>query len=56
MEALKYKIWLISKYYIKSSPQFSEKSIIIWCSIAVIVGIVGTIGDLIESKFNLDWF
>ncbi len=44
--------YLISKYYTKSSPQFSEKSIIIWCSIAVIVGIVGTIGDLIESKFK----
>jgi phosphatidate cytidylyltransferase len=44
--------YLISKYYIKASPQFSEKSIIIWCSIALIVGVVGTIGDLIESKFK----
>jgi phosphatidate cytidylyltransferase len=44
--------YLISKYYIKASPQFSERSIMIWCSIAVIVGIVGTIGDLIESKFK----
>jgi phosphatidate cytidylyltransferase len=44
--------YLISKYYIKASPQFSERSILIWTSIAVIVGIVGTIGDLIESKFK----
>ncbi len=44
--------YLISKYYIKASPQYSERSIMIWCSIAVIVGIVGTIGDLIESKFK----
>lgn len=44
--------YLISKYYIKASPQFSEKSIMIWTSIALIVGIVGTIGDLIESKFK----
>lgn len=44
--------YLISKYYIKASPQFSERSIMIWCSIALIVGVVGTIGDLIESKFK----
>jgi len=44
--------YLISKYYIKASPHFSEKSIMIWTSIAIIVGIVGTIGDLIESKFK----
>jgi phosphatidate cytidylyltransferase len=44
--------YLISKYYIKANPQFSERSILIWTSIAVIVGIVGTIGDLIESKFK----
>lgn len=44
--------YLISKYYIKASPQFSEKSILIWTSIALIVGIFGTIGDLIESKFK----
>jgi phosphatidate cytidylyltransferase len=44
--------YLISKYYIKASPQFSERSIMIWTSIALIVGIVGTIGDLIESKFK----
>ena len=44
--------YLISKYYIKASAQFSDKSILIWTIIAVIVGIIGTVGDLIESKFK----
>ncbi|WP_269225581.1 phosphatidate cytidylyltransferase [Flavobacterium eburneipallidum] len=44
--------YLISRYYIKAKPEFSEKSILIWTSIAVIVGVMGTIGDLIESKFK----
>ncbi|OCB78676.1 phosphatidate cytidylyltransferase [Flavobacterium crassostreae] len=44
--------YLISKYYIKAKPEFSQQSIIIWASIAVIVGVFGTIGDLIESKFK----
>lgn len=44
--------YLISKYYIKASPQFSDKSILIWTIIALIVGVMGTIGDLIESKFK----
>lgn len=44
--------YLISKYYIRPRPEFSEKSILIWTSIAAIVGIFGTIGDLIESKFK----
>jgi len=44
--------YLISKYYIKANPEFSDRSILIWISIAVIVGIIGTIGDLIESKFK----
>ncbi|MFV5688131.1 phosphatidate cytidylyltransferase [Flavobacterium sp. ZT3R25] len=44
--------YLISKYYIRANPQFSDRSILIWTSIAVIVGIVGTVGDLIESKFK----
>lgn len=44
--------YFISKYYIKAKPEFSDKSILIWTSIAVIVGIMGTIGDLIESKFK----
>ena len=44
--------FLISKFYISPNPKFSEKSILIWTLIAVIVGIMGTIGDLIESKFK----
>lgn len=44
--------YLISKYYIRANPQFSDRSILIWTTIAVIVGIAGTIGDLIESKFK----
>ncbi len=44
--------FLISKYYIRPNPEFSQKSILIWISIAVIVGVIGTIGDLIESKFK----
>ena len=44
--------YLISKYYIQASPAHLEKSIQIWTIIAVIVGIIGTLGDLIESKFK----
>ena len=44
--------YLISKYYIKANPEFSDRSIAIWTSIALIVGVAGTIGDLIESKFK----
>ena len=44
--------FLISKFYIRPNPKFSERSILIWILIAVIVGIMGTIGDLIESKFK----
>jgi phosphatidate cytidylyltransferase len=44
--------YLISKYYIRASSTFSDTSIIIWCSMSLIVGITGTIGDLIESKFK----
>ena len=44
--------YLISKFYIKASPQFSDRSILIWVTIALLVGILGTIGDLIESKFK----
>ena len=43
---------LISKFYIQANPNFSEKSIYIWIAISLIVGILGTIGDLIESKFK----
>ena len=44
--------YLISIYLIQPSVQFSNKSIIIWTIIAAIVGVIGTIGDLIESKFK----
>ena len=44
--------YLISIYLIKPSAQFSDKSILIWMIIAAIVGVIGTIGDLIESKFK----
>lgn len=44
--------FLISKLYIQPNPEFSEKSILIWTTIALIVSIFGTIGDLIESKFK----
>lgn len=44
--------YLISIFLIKPSAQFSNKSILIWTIIAAIVGVVGTIGDLIESKFK----
>jgi len=44
--------YLISIFLIKPSTQFSNKSILIWTIIAAIVGIIGTIGDLIESKFK----
>ena len=44
--------YLISKYYIQASPAYLDKSIQIWTIIAVIVGVIGTLGDLIESKFK----
>ncbi|MBY0485726.1 MAG: phosphatidate cytidylyltransferase [Flavobacteriaceae bacterium] len=44
--------FLISKYYIQAGPKHLDKSILIWTIIAVIVGVIGTIGDLIESKFK----
>jgi len=44
--------FLISKLYIQPNPEFSNKSILIWTIIALIVSIFGTIGDLIESKFK----
>lgn len=40
--------YLIAKYYI----QIAEGKMFIWIIIALIVGIFGTIGDLIESKFK----
>jgi phosphatidate cytidylyltransferase len=44
--------YLISKYYIQADPTYLEKSIQIWTTIAVLVGVIGTLGDLIESKFK----
>ena len=44
--------FLISKLYIKPTPEFSNMSILIWTIIALIASIFGTIGDLIESKFK----
>ncbi len=44
--------YLISKLYIQPTENFSAKSISIWIIIALIVGVFGTIGDLIESKFK----
>ena len=43
---------LISKYYIQANAAFAQKSMYIWVSIALIVGVFGTIGDLVESKFK----
>jgi phosphatidate cytidylyltransferase len=40
--------YIISKYYI----EVNQSNIYIWIIIALIVGIFGTIGDLIESKFK----
>lgn len=44
--------YLISKLYIRPNPSFSPKSIVIWTTIALLAGVFGTIGDLIESKFK----
>ncbi len=44
--------YLISKFYIRANVASTEKSILIWVVIALLVGIIGTIGDLIESKFK----
>ncbi len=44
--------YFISKYYFAPKDFYLRKSIIIWMTIALIVGFFGTIGDLIESKFK----
>ena len=44
--------FLISKYYFNSSESYLENSVFTWTMIALIVGIFGTIGDLVESKFK----
>lgn len=43
---------LISKFYIQPIESFKNKSALIWMITAVLVGIFGTTGDLIESKFK----
>ena len=43
---------LISKFYIQPVESFKEKSALIWMITALIIGVFGTIGDLIESKFK----
>jgi len=44
--------YFISKYYFDPKEYYFKKSVAIWMTIALIVGIFGTIGDLIESKFK----
>ncbi|MBX9807155.1 MAG: phosphatidate cytidylyltransferase [Flavobacteriaceae bacterium] len=44
--------YIISRYYFDPKESYVKKSIIIWLTIALIVSIFGTIGDLIESKFK----
>lgn len=44
--------FFISKYYFEPKDYYFKKSVIIWMTIALIVGVFGTIGDLIESKFK----
>ena len=44
--------YIISKYYFDPKESYFKKSILIWMTIALIVSIFGTIGDLIESKFK----
>ena len=43
---------LISKYYIQPVESFKLKSALIWMISALLIGIFGTIGDLVESKFK----
>jgi phosphatidate cytidylyltransferase len=44
--------YIISKYYFEPKEYYFKKSMIIWMTIALIVSVFGTIGDLIESKFK----
>ena len=44
--------YIISKYYFDPKEYYFKKSVAIWMTIALIVGVFGTIGDLIESKFK----
>jgi phosphatidate cytidylyltransferase len=44
--------YIISRYYFDPKESYIKKSVIIWMTIALIVSVFGTIGDLIESKFK----
>jgi phosphatidate cytidylyltransferase len=44
--------YIISKFYFDPKEYYFKKSVVIWMTIALIVGVFGTIGDLIESKFK----
>jgi phosphatidate cytidylyltransferase len=44
--------YIISRYYFDPKEYYFKKSVVIWMTIALIVGVFGTIGDLIESKFK----
>jgi phosphatidate cytidylyltransferase len=44
--------YLISRFYFDPKEYYLKKSILIWITIALIVSVFGTIGDLIESKFK----
>jgi phosphatidate cytidylyltransferase len=44
--------YIISRYYFDPKEYYFKKSVAIWMTIALIVGVFGTIGDLIESKFK----
>lgn len=43
---------LISLFLIRPNPEFLSTSILIWVIFALLVGFMGTLGDLIESKFK----
>ena len=43
---------LISKYFVQPTENFTNKSALIWMTTALLIGVFGTIGDLIESKFK----
>ncbi len=42
----------ISRFFINPNPAFLPKSMLIWATIAVLAGFMGTLGDLVESKFK----
>lgn len=42
----------ISRFLINPHPSFLPKSLLIWTTIAVLVSFMGTLGDLVESKFK----